>query len=78
MNSNLALLRGTDDVGMSYDRTKSHTCGAWLFPEDLSRLRDLQDHLGGVSTSEVLRRAIECLYDEMAGGEAVEDRGSKS
>jgi hypothetical protein len=68
MNSNVALLGGMDDVDASSDRTKSHTCGAWLFPEDVGRLRDLQEHLGGASVSEVLRRAIECLYDEIGAG----------
>jgi hypothetical protein len=76
MNRNAAVSGGMDSVGMPSDGTRSHTCGAWLFPEDVARLRDLQDHLGGVSASEVLRRAIECMYDEM-NGPANEIRGSR-
>jgi len=69
MNNIVGLVGGMDNVGMSNDGTKSHTCGAWLFPEDVARLRDLQARLGGVSASEVFRRAIECLYEEMTAVE---------
>ena len=46
-------------------RPKSQACGAWLFPDDIERLRELQEFLGGVSASEVFRRGLERLYDRM-------------
>jgi hypothetical protein len=65
ISANRAFRGDLENALMPTGKPKSQACGAWLFPDDIERLRELQEHLGGVSASEVFRRALERLYDRM-------------
>jgi len=65
ISTNLAFRGDSENAALPYGKPKSQACGAWLFPDDIERLRELQECLGGVSASEVFRRALERLHDRM-------------